>query len=105
MYARFFTMQLKPNAATLFRETTEKEILPILRRWQGFQDELVLIAPDGRECLAVTIWDSKEHAEAYAKESYPEVLQILLKVTESAPGLKTYDVSVATFQKFAAKGA
>ena len=105
MHARFFTIPLKPNAAELFRQTTEKEILPILRRWPGFQDELVLTAPDGRECFAITIWDSKEHAEAYAKESYPEVLQILRKVTKSAPVLKDFDVAVATFQKSAAKGA
>lgn len=106
MYARFLTIQLKPNATAVFKETTEKEILPILKRRPGFQNELVLTAPDGRESIAISIWDSQQHAEAFAQESYPEVLQMMLrKVTDSAPVVKTYDVSIATFQKLAARGA
>ena len=104
MFARCVTMHLKPDMAAQFKQTLEAEILPVLQRRQGFHDELVLIAPDGREAIGISLWDSQEHAEAYAKQSYPEVQQILSRVTESTPVVKTYEASIATFEKKAAKG-
>jgi hypothetical protein len=97
-------MQLKPKMAAQFKQTLESEILPVLHRRQGFQDELVLIGPDGREAIGISFWDTQQNAEAYSQQSYPEVQQILSKVTESTPVVKTYDVAIATSQKKAVKG-
>lgn len=104
MFARMVTMHLKPNVATQFKQTLETEVLPVLKRRQGFQDELVLIAPDGREAVGISLWDNQQHAEAYSQQSYSEVQQILSKVTDSPFAVKTYEVPLATFQKTAAKG-
>ena len=98
MFARCVTMQVKPKMVAQFKQSLESEVLPLLRRRQGFQDELLLIAPDGREAIGISIWDNQQHAEAYSQQSYPEVQQILSKVTDSAPVVKTYDVSIATSQ-------
>jgi len=46
-FARTVSMRLKPNAVMDFKRTIENEIVPILRQHQGFQDEIVLVKPDG----------------------------------------------------------
>lgn len=104
MFARCVTMHLKPKTAAQFKETVESQVVPILKRRQGFQDELVLVAPDGHEAIGISLWDTQQHAEAYAQQSYPEVQQILSNVVDATPILKAYDVSIATFRKKAARG-
>jgi hypothetical protein len=104
MFARCVTMHLKPDMAAQFKQTLEAEVLPVLQRRQGFQDELVLIASDGREAIGISLWDNQQHAEAYAQQSYPQVQQILSKVTDSTPVVKTYEASIATFEKKGATG-
>src|SRR5712672_466831 len=66
MFARNVRMQLKPNSTAQFTQTLEKEILPVLRKQEGFQDEVTFIVPNGNEAIAISFWQTKENAEAYA---------------------------------------
>ena len=92
-------MQLRPKMAAQFKQTMETAILRVLKRRPGFQDELVLIAPDGHEAVGISLWDNQQNAEAYARQWYPEVQQMLSKVTNLTPEVKSYQVSIATFEK------
>jgi len=74
MFTRIVSMQLKPNTQREFTEKFEKEIIPTLKRQQGFQDEMLFVVPDGPEVVAISLWDSKESAETYNRAIYPEVL-------------------------------
>ena len=49
MFARCVTMRLKPNTAAHFQQTMASEVLPMLKRQQGFHDEMVLMSPDGKQ--------------------------------------------------------
>ena len=99
MFARSVSMRLKPNLKADFNKTLENDILPLLRNRKGFQDEVCLIAPDGTEAVGISLWDSRESAAAYQKETYPEVERLLSKVIEEGTTqVKTYDVSVSTIQ-------
>ena len=99
MFARSVSMRLKSNMKADFNRTLENEILPLLRNRKGFQHELCLIAPDGTEAVGISLWDSKENAAAYQKETYAEVQQLLSKVIEGTAQVKTYDVSISTIEK------
>jgi hypothetical protein len=103
MYARNVTMHLKPNTVGEFTQTLEKDILPLLRKRTGFADEITFVAQGGKEALAISLWDRKENAEAYARETYPEVLKGLAKVLEGTPEVASFDVSNSTFHKIAAR--
>jgi len=103
MYARNIRMQLKPNSTAQFTQTLEKEVLPMLRKQEGFQDEVTFIVPGGTEACAISFWQSKENAEAYNRAGYPEVLKALGKIVEGTPQLQTYEVSNSTFHKIAAR--
>ena len=65
MFTRNVTMKLKPNTAPEFKGLVENEILPLLRKQQGFRDEFTFVAPERSEVLAISLWESKEDAEAY----------------------------------------
>jgi hypothetical protein len=75
MYARHVSLALKPDATTQFARTLEEEILPILRKQGGFEDEITLVAPDGTGAIAISLWDRKESAEAYRRDAYAQVLE------------------------------
>ena len=65
MFARTVTVRLKANAVGDFTRTLENEIIPILRKQRCFQDEMILVTPDGTEAVGISLWDNKQSAEAY----------------------------------------
>src|SRR6266568_2549401 len=92
MFARTVTVRLKSNAVADFNRALENEIVPILRKQRGFQDELTLVSQDGMEAVGISLWDNKQNAETYQRESYPEVQKILAKSIEGSPQVKGYEV-------------
>ena len=105
MFARRVHMHLKPNSVAEFTQKLEKEILPLLRKQQGFQDEITFVSHDGREGFGISLWDKRENAETYRRGTYPEVTKILATVVEGVPEVETYDVANSTFHKIAAAAA
>jgi len=83
----------------------ENEILPLLRKQKGFQDEIILSVPNGREIVAISFWDHKQSAEAYNSTAYPQVLKTLAKCVDGTPHVRTFDVVSSTTQKAAARVA
>ena len=102
MFTRRVSMQLKPNSHAEFTKTIEKDILPLLRKQNGFQDEITFVVPGGTEAFGISLWDKRENAEIYNRETYPEVTKILARVVEGTPKVETYEVANSTFHKVAA---
>lgn len=102
MYARNVTIQLKPKAGVEFTRTLENDVLPMLRKQNGFCDEITFLAPDGKQALAISLWDEKANAETYTRETYPKVLKSLANVVEGTPRVESFEVSNSTFHKIAA---
>jgi hypothetical protein len=102
MFARRVLMHLKPNSVAEFTQRLEKEIIPLLRKQKGFQDEITFVAPGGTEAFGISLWEKAENAEAYNRGTYPEVTKLLARVVEGTPQVETYEVSNSTFHKIAA---
>ena len=102
MFARKVHMHLKPNSIAEFTQRLEKDILPLLRKQKGFQDEITFVAQGGREAFGISVWDKAENAEAYNRGTYPEVTKFLAMVVEGTLEVETYDVASSTFHKIAA---
>src|SRR5260370_17049539 len=77
MFARTVSLRLKPNTMNEFTRTFDKEVVPLLRKQSGFQDEITFAVPEELDVVAISLWDTKEHAEPYNTAGYPEVLNIL----------------------------
>ena len=103
MFARTVRMQLKPNSVTEFTGLIEREVIPLLRKQQGFKDEITFVPSDGKEAVGISLWEQKENAEVYGRGAYPEVLKALAKVVEGTPQVHTSEVSNSTFHKIAAR--
>lgn len=105
MYIRNVTMNLKAGSVPEFAGVIENEILPLLRKQQGFRDEITFVAPERSEAVAISFWETKENAEAYNRTGYPEILRTLAKVVQGTPKVETFELSSSTLHKLAAKGA
>lgn len=103
MYARNVTLHLRPNTGPEFTRTLENDVLPMLRKQGGFKDEITFLAKDGKQALAISLWDGKDSAETYGRETYPAVLKSLAKVVDGTPQVDSYEVSNSTFHKIAAR--
>ncbi|PYU12138.1 MAG: hypothetical protein DMG37_14290 [Acidobacteria bacterium] len=102
MFARRIYMHLKPNSVTEFTQRLEKDVLPLLRKQKGFQDEIAFVGQSGAEAFAISLWDKAEDAEAYNRGTYPEVTKILATVVEGPAQVETFNMVNSTFHKIAA---
>jgi heme-degrading monooxygenase HmoA len=102
MFVRNVAIHLKPNSLDEFSRIFDNEVLPILRKQTGFEDEITFsTTPTGMDVIAISLWDSKEHAEAYNATGYPEVLKSLSKVLDGAPRVRVSDVISSTLHETA----
>jgi len=105
MFARSVAIHLKPNTLSEFRLLFDKEVLPVLRKQTGFQDEITFLTRSGTDVVAISLWDTKEHAEAYSTTGYPAVLKTLNKVIDGNPKVRTSNVISSTLHPPAAVAA
>ena len=103
MFARSVTIRLKSNSVGEFNRTFEKEVLPLLQKQRGFQDEISLVSSNGTEAVGISLWERQEDADLYNRATYPEVQKLLAKVSEGTPQVQTYEVGASTFHKVAAR--
>jgi quinol monooxygenase YgiN len=105
MFARTVRMELKPNSIVEFTQLLEKDVIPMLRKQHGFKDEIAFVPTDGKEAVAISLWEERENAETYNRATYPEVLRTLAKVIVGTPQVQTVEVTNSTFHKIAARQA
>src|ERR1700675_1278495 len=103
MFARNVSINLRPNTLSEFLKTMENEIVPLLRKQKGFQDEMTLSVPGGIEVVAVSFWDRKENAQGYDSSGYPKVLKILYDFLDRAPHVRPFEVAGSTVRKRTAR--
>jgi hypothetical protein len=101
MFARKVAARLKPNSITEFTSLIECEILPWLRKQEGFLDLITLATPDGIEVATISFWDHECDAQACNASGYPQVLKILGRLLDSTPYLKLFDVVGSTSERVA----
>jgi heme-degrading monooxygenase HmoA len=102
MFARRVYLHLKPNSVAELTQRLEKEILPLLRKQKGFQDEISFVGQGGTEAFAISLWDKAENAEAYRRGAYPEVTKILATIVDGPAQVENFEVANSTFHKIAA---
>jgi hypothetical protein len=103
MFARNVSIHLKSNMLSDYTRTFEKDVLPLLRKQNGFKDEITLAGPGGVDVTAISLWENKADAETYNTKSYPEVLKTLARFIEGTPKVHNFDVVNSTFHKIAAR--
>ncbi len=92
MFARNAHFRVKSlDMAADFSRTLENEILPLLRKQEGFSGEITLSNPGNLDRISISLWETKKNAEAYDANIYSQVLKILSKVIDGAPKIRTFE--------------
>jgi hypothetical protein len=99
MFARNVSFHVKASTLADFARTFEKDVLPLLRKQNGFKDEITLAGPGGVDVTAISIWENKNDADTYNSNTYPQVLKTLAKFIEGTPQVHTFDVVTSTIRK------
>lgn len=99
MYARHVSIHLKSNMLSDYNRTFENEVLPLLRKQNGFKDEITLSNPGNSDVIAISLWEDKANAEAYNAQTYPQVLTTLSKLIDGTPKVQTFEAVMSTFHK------
>jgi len=101
MFARNVSIHLKSNMLSDYTRTFENDVLPLLRKQNGFNDEITLSNPGSLDVIAISLWESKANAEAYNTNTYPEVLKTFARVIDGTPKVQTFESVSSTFHNVA----
>jgi hypothetical protein len=99
MLARNVSFHLKANNLSDYTRTLEKDVLPLLRKQNGFKDEITFAGPGGIDVTALSLWENKEDADIYNTNTYPQVLKMLARFIEGTPQVHTFDVVTSTLHQ------
>jgi quinol monooxygenase YgiN len=88
-YARNVQFHIKNGKETEFNNLFEQEVLPVLRKQEGFQEEVTLVNPKGAQFIS--LWDNRKNAQTYETKTYPQVLAKLTPFIEGTPRVETYE--------------
>ena len=70
---------------TLFRN----EVLPTLKRQEGFKDELLLV--QDQHVLAISVWNNVDSARKYESTTYPQLDKTLRPIMTGKPTVETFN--------------
>jgi quinol monooxygenase YgiN len=90
-FARNVQFQVKSGKETELNNIFEKEVLPMLRKQDGFQEEVTLVNPKGAQFIS--LWDNRKNAESYATATYPQVVAKLTPFIVGTPSVETYETA------------
>jgi hypothetical protein len=105
MFARNVSIHLKSNMLSDYTRTFENDVLPLLRKQNGFKDEITFADAGEVDVTAISLWENKTDAEAYNTNTYPQVLKTMARFIEGTPKVQTSDVVNSTFHKIAVHAA
>jgi hypothetical protein len=101
MFARNISIHLKSNMLSDYTRAFDKDVLPLLRKQNGFKDEITLAGPGGVDVTTISLWENKQAADTYNTNTYPTVLKTLARFIEGTPQVHTFDVVSSTFEMHA----
>jgi quinol monooxygenase YgiN len=90
-FARNVQFRIKGGKETEFNKLFEKEVVPILRKQDGFLEEVTLIGAKGANFIS--LWDNRKHAETYDTATYPQILAKLTPFIEGSPKVETFETA------------
>lgn len=102
MFALNTRIFLKTGTSLEFTRIVEKEVVPLLREQAGFAGAITLFVDGRDESIHLTLWKSREHAEAYIRDLYPDVLSTLWRVLDANPKVQTHEVATSTLHNLSA---
>jgi len=86
--ARSVRFDIATNKNEEFQTLFRNEILPTLKKQEGFKDELLLVKD--QHVLAISVWDDMDSARKYETVTYPLLDKKLRPVMAGNPTVETF---------------
>ena len=98
---------LKPDKKAEFDTAWRNEILPALKKQVGFVDEMLLFETENpNRGVGLSFWKRQEDAERYHRDVFPQLVNSLRHLIDTAPTVRSFTVEAAeTFRIPAGKAA
>lgn len=93
MFTHRAKIQLKPNSYIKLSQQIQDKIMPALRLQTGFCDGVTSIDTFWMTATEDTHWETREDAEIYQQQGYPETLKILSGVMDAVPVTSIFEFS------------
>jgi heme-degrading monooxygenase HmoA len=106
MFTRIVECQAKKGKSEILAKKVRNEVLPSLQKQPGFVDLVALRDNrDDERIVCLSFWDSRESAEAYQREHYDTIVQMLRSELDTNPTIETLRVEISTAHRIAATRA
>jgi heme-degrading monooxygenase HmoA len=106
MYTRIVETTSKHGKARELCQTIDDKVLPILRKQNGFVDEVVMVSDtEPNRVTAISFWKTREDAQRYQREQFDNVKKTMQHVLEGDPNVRTFDVHTSTAHRVKAEKA
>ena len=97
MFTRLVELKAKSGKTNELCNTIGGKVLSILKKQQGFRDEIILVSnADPNQVRVLSFWNSREDAERYHREQFTQIAEMLKPLSEDKPVISTFDVNTST---------
>jgi heme-degrading monooxygenase HmoA len=97
---------VKPGKKDEFLKAWSSQILPLLKKQDGFVDEFLLMEEGSDKPHGLCFWKSKAQAEHYRRDVFPRACQPVEHLLTGTPHMRGFEVAAAeTFNVAARKVA
>ena len=86
--ARSVRFDIATDKNEQFQTLFKNEILPTLKKQDGFKDELLLVKD--QHVLAISVWNDMDSARKYETATYPQLDRKLRPVMSGNPTVETF---------------
>jgi len=97
MFVRQVTAHYKPGKFDLLNQRLEKDVIPMLKKQEGFRDELSFFDKEKDEAVAMSFWDTKKDAEKYQRDVYPKISKKMEEAIDGQAIVRGFEVSNSTW--------
>jgi quinol monooxygenase YgiN len=87
--ARSVRFDIAPDKNQEFHTIFRNEVLPILKKQEGFRNELLLV--QDQHVQAISIWNNVDSARKYESTTYPQLDKKLRPVMSGKPTVETFN--------------
>ncbi len=91
--ARSVRFDLVKGKKADFTKLFNTEVLPTLRKQDGFSDELLMVQDD--HVVGVSLWNNAESLKKYEASVYPKIEQLLSPMFSGKAIIETYELATA----------
>ena len=97
MIARILNFEVKMEKKEEFVKAVKQEVLPILKKQNGFLEILPFFPETMKEekVITISLWSTRSDADRYEREFYPKVLNILKPYLTTPVVVNNYKLETA----------